>query len=271
MCAFLHKLLRKAGFGHAGAGKSTAILTILNNAIYRKLYRNKIEKLGCRVLEAGTIQEGRELLEKENPDLLLLDSEMPDGSGFDFCRELRQKSEIPILFVSDDTSIEAIREGYEAGCDDYLPLSNCFEVLKARICYLLGRSPEERGQHALPLKEYTILLIEDDLLKQDIVSNMISLLSYRVIACGAVAQAREAMARETPDLILLDAGLPNGSGIDFCRELASTKEIDTQLVLHTVPHDLPGKFECYHAGGEGFLSDPITLETLSFELRSRLP
>ncbi len=72
------------------------------------------------VVESGTIAEGRALLAGERPDLLMLDAELPDGSGFDFCREVRMESDIPILLSSGLAAKERTVEGYGAGCDDYL-------------------------------------------------------------------------------------------------------------------------------------------------------
>ena len=59
-----------------------------------------LQSEGYRVILAGTIEEARKNLDK-TVDLILLDVMLPDGNGYDFCREVRQQNwEIPIIFLT---------------------------------------------------------------------------------------------------------------------------------------------------------------------------
>ncbi len=72
---------------------------------------------------AGTGSEGMALIEVEQPDLIILDVELPDANGYDLCHEIRHKSEFlftPILFISGHTSLEERIRGYSSGGDDYI-------------------------------------------------------------------------------------------------------------------------------------------------------
>lgn len=51
-----------------------------------------------RTIRAETVAQAKEALKTEPPDLILLDVNLPDGNGFDFCREIRQGSDVPIIF-----------------------------------------------------------------------------------------------------------------------------------------------------------------------------
>lgn len=101
-------------------------------------------RMEYQMLEAGSLAAGRTLLESETPDLLLLDAELPDGSGFDFCREVRLYSDIPILLSSGLAEKARIAEGYGAGCSDYLVKPYLLDTLLERIEALRRYQPGSR-------------------------------------------------------------------------------------------------------------------------------
>ena len=131
------------------------ILMIDDSAELRRVLRMAFDLMTeYQLLEAGSLAAGRALLEAETPDLLLLDAELPDGSGFDFCREVRLHSDIPILLSSGLAARERIAEGYAAGCSDYLVKPYLLDTLLERIEALRGYEPrgpchpwEPRSEH----------------------------------------------------------------------------------------------------------------------------
>ena len=83
--------------------------------------------------------ECRDFFENNGADLLLLDINLEDGSGFELCRELREKTQIPILFISarssDDDKIIALN----IGGDDYIQKPYSLGVLLAKVKAVLKR------------------------------------------------------------------------------------------------------------------------------------
>ena len=72
-------------------------------------------------------------------DLIILDINLPDGSGLDFCRELRQTSSLPIIFLTaNDMEIDIVT-GLETGADDYITKPFSLAVLRARVNAVLRR------------------------------------------------------------------------------------------------------------------------------------
>lgn len=120
------------------------ILMIEDDAVTRRRSRDLFTGCGYEALEAANLAEGRALLETENPDLLILDGVLPDGSGFDFCREVRGSSTIPVLFYSSLHTDEDIAAGLAAGGDDYMVKPGDPDVLAARVDALLRRLDPER-------------------------------------------------------------------------------------------------------------------------------
>ncbi len=124
------------------------ILMIDDSAELRRVLRIAFDLMTeYQLFGVGSLAEGRALLESEMPDLLLLDAELPDGSGFDFCREVRLQSDIPILLSSGLAAKERIAEGYGAGCSDYLVKPYLLDALLERI-EALRKQAQKAPYHA---------------------------------------------------------------------------------------------------------------------------
>lgn len=104
-----------------------------------------LEKDGYEVLTAGTKRVGMEIIRKALCDLILLDCNLPDGSGFDLCTEAKEYGDVPILMLTArDTEMDEVK-ALEMGVADYMSKPFSIAVLKARIRKILqGRKPENR-------------------------------------------------------------------------------------------------------------------------------
>src|ERR671937_884008 len=105
---------------------------------------------GFETKVAGTVAEALELA-RGGPDLVLLDVMLPDGSGLDVCRELRQSSRVPIIMLT-ARGEEADRVvGLELGADDYVVKPFSAREVVARIRAVLRRTDamEPAGQGVL--------------------------------------------------------------------------------------------------------------------------
>ena len=99
---------------------------------------------------AGTGAEGIALIDTEQPDLIILDVELPDANGYDLCHEIRHKSEFqftPILFISSHTNLEERIKGYSSGGDDYLSKPFDSSEVVAKVKALI-----RHREHKLDLK-----------------------------------------------------------------------------------------------------------------------
>lgn len=95
---------------------------------------------------ARTIQEAASLWSDGRYDLLLLDVSLPDGSGFDICRQVRQTSNIPIIFLTASDEEINIIMGLDIGGDDYITKPFKLGVLMSRINALLRRVKHFGGE-----------------------------------------------------------------------------------------------------------------------------
>jgi two-component system, OmpR family, response regulator RegX3 len=105
-----------------------------------------IAREGFETKVAGTVAESLALAAQIEPDLVLLDVMLPDGSGFDVCRELRQRSQVPIIMLT-ARGEEADRViGLELGADDYVVKPFSAREVVARIRAVLRRTEASPGR-----------------------------------------------------------------------------------------------------------------------------
>lgn len=106
----------------------------------------KLKKEGYEVFSAFTIKEARQFLEQESIDLLISDISLPDGSGMEFCREARAKSELYIIFLSALDQEVDIVNGYDCGADDYMTKPFSLLVLISKVNAFMRRAVKQEGQ-----------------------------------------------------------------------------------------------------------------------------
>ncbi|CEP81953.1 response regulator transcription factor [Paraclostridium sordellii] len=99
-----------------------------------------LKKDGYNVISNYNISEGYISLKQNNIDFLLLDINLPDGSGLDFCKKINDKINFPIVFFTANGSEEDMIKGFERGCDDYIVKPFSIDILKLKINAILKRN-----------------------------------------------------------------------------------------------------------------------------------
>lgn len=109
------------------------ILLVEDDANILRTNRRILKREGFEVLCAETLGKAREVLREHTPDVLVLDIKLPDGSGLDFCQEIRPTTPVPVLFLTAlDEKSEIIR-GLMAGGNDYITKPYDVDEFVARI------------------------------------------------------------------------------------------------------------------------------------------
>ena len=94
---------------------------------------------GVSTIAVYGVEECRKFLKEHTTELILLDINLEDGSGFDLCKELRQSTNLPILFISARTSDDDKIVALNIGGDDYVQKPYSLGVLLAKVKAVLKR------------------------------------------------------------------------------------------------------------------------------------
>ena len=117
-----------------------SLLFVEDDTAIRTALRLALEDEGYTVHEAKDGADGIAKFADLNPDLVLLDLRLPDISGFEVCRQLRQHSIVPIIMVTAQTDTHDLVAGLEAGADDCVTKPVVAKELAARIRAALRRT-----------------------------------------------------------------------------------------------------------------------------------
>jgi DNA-binding response OmpR family regulator len=123
------------------------ILVVEDEPAISEPLAESLDREGFEPEVAGTLETAREALERQAPDLILLDVMLPDGDGRDLAREIRRGSDVPIIMLTArGEEIDRV-VGLELGADDYVVKPFSMRELTARIRAIMrrGRGTERRG------------------------------------------------------------------------------------------------------------------------------
>lgn len=117
------------------------ILVIDDDTHLRESLTEVLDMEGFETLEAGNARSGISSAKKQNPDVVIMDIQLPDSSGFQICQELRKYSKdfILIMMTGRFLSAEEKTQGLSLGADEYITKPFDVRELSIRIRQLLGR------------------------------------------------------------------------------------------------------------------------------------
>jgi two-component system KDP operon response regulator KdpE len=122
----------------------------------RRILQTTLCEAGYSVILAKNGQEGIDTVVREHPDLVLLDINLPDMSGFDACKMIRVSFAGPILVVTVRNSVRDKIDALDAGADDYIVKPFAIGELLARVRAALRRSSAEQPLPKIETSELTV-------------------------------------------------------------------------------------------------------------------
>jgi PAS domain S-box-containing protein len=228
-----------------------AILVVDDDANIRRFLSYELKSKGYQVFEASNGKEALELARQHHPDLITMDIQMPDISGFDVTAVLKNDEEtrdIPVLIVS---VIEDKEKAYKLGANDYLTKPFTKEKLIAKVNQLLIGTKK------------TILVVDDD---KSLVKSIKYNLKHRGYSTHAAYDGRQALemvAKHAPDLLLLDIIMPNMNGYEVIKALKSRPETsEIRIVLMTGIEIEGGRAKAISAGATEYVPKASGLKKL---------
>lgn len=138
------------------------------------------------VVESHNGKSALEILEKEEIDLILLDLNLPDGSGFDLFPKIKEKKDIPIIFLTANDLEVSVVMGLDMGADDYITKPFKARELVSRIKSVLRRTAKRSDSNIITLHNVVIDLKQAKVFK-DGVDVMLTALEYKILLTLALS------------------------------------------------------------------------------------
>ena len=190
----------------SGAGRT--VLVIDDDPEAQDIVERFLRKDGFEVVTADSGEEGLRLAHKLLPAAITLDVMMPDMDGWSVLRALKADPvlhDVPVVML---TMVDDKSKGYSLGATDYLTKP----VDREQLHYALTR-------YCTPGEPCPVLLVEDDPATREMMVRTLEEANWHVREAGNGREALDQLAREIPQLILLDLMMPVMDGFDFLLEM----------------------------------------------------
>lgn len=112
-----------------------------------------------------------------------------------------------------------------------------------------------------------ILIVDDEPLTVEMLSTFLNLIGHEPVGALSTNQTWDRLAYVEPDAILLDIMLPDGNGLDICKQLRADERWTDIPVIIISAHSPPRTAEAKQVGANGYLEKPIKLDALKSALR----
>ncbi|WP_071516206.1 response regulator transcription factor [Geitlerinema sp. PCC 9228] len=181
------------------------IQIVEGNPHLRSLLGWHLQQLGYVVYQSNSLRQGRQVFEQRQPTLVILDSDLPDGDGLEFCSWLQQQQRSLILMLSARNAETDVVAGLQAGADDYISKPFGMQEFMARVEALLRRYRVVRPPTSLELGDLQINPIQRRVYFQqqpiDLTPQEFSLLYVLASANGLPLSRTELLKKAWPEAI----------------------------------------------------------------------
>lgn len=164
-----------------------------------------MQQASYEVYQSADLSQAREVFQHRQPNLVILDSELPDGDGVEFCRWLQRQSQPLVLMLSARNTEADIVTGLRAGADDYLTKPFGMQEFLARVEALTRRSRTSIAPASLDYGDLTVDLVQRRVRLKgeqiDLTPQEFSLLYVLAQAGGAPLSRSELLRKAWPDEI----------------------------------------------------------------------
>ncbi|WP_294905735.1 response regulator transcription factor [uncultured Eubacterium sp.] len=115
-----------------------------------------LENEGYSVTHASGVKQAIDIISKEKFSLYILDLTLPDGSGYDVCKEIKKQGDLPVIFLTAYDDEVNVVMGFEFGADDYISKPFRLKELLVRIKSVLRRYNNETADGVIKFKGLTV-------------------------------------------------------------------------------------------------------------------
>ncbi len=156
------------------------ILLVEDNETIIMGLKYSLEQEGFQVISAKTAKESKEKLDNKSIDIVLLDVSLPDGNGFEICKEIKEKNDIPVIFLTAQDEETSVVLGLDLGADDYIVNPFRTRELISRIKSVLRRYGKKEENNIIQYKNIKIDTISAKVYKNN-KEIIFTSLEYRIL------------------------------------------------------------------------------------------
>ncbi|MBU1342818.1 MAG: response regulator [Proteobacteria bacterium] len=234
------------------------ILIVDDSITIRKSMITLLNPFNATIIEAKNGQEGFELAEAGNFDIILSDIEMPVMNGIEFCRRIKENPKtrnIPIVVVSSFDSGEDINLGFQVGAAAYITKDEAKELLYNTIKDILLKTSFKR--------ERTILIVDDSISIRRIVQKGLERSGFQVLTAENGKEALYVLNKTLPDMILSDIDMPVMNGYKFCEAVRLKHELKKiPFMVMSANSDRGNMNRMIQQGAVAYICKPFNIDQL---------
>ncbi|MEK5256809.1 response regulator transcription factor [Paenibacillus sp. FSL F4-0125] len=134
----------------------TTILIVEDDRLLNEGLKFMLEKENFNIIQAYSYQQAASKIQDQTLGLVLLDINLPDGSGLALCQEIRRTSSIPVIFLTANDTEQDMVTGFGLGADDYIAKPFSMVVLLQRVKAVLRRTGTDGSSELFQYKDITI-------------------------------------------------------------------------------------------------------------------
>ncbi len=232
-------------------------LIIEDSPVFVKIIEHTLQALGFQTTTVGTAAEATATLDRQTFNVVILDLNLPDQSGLDFCRTLRTNAAhrlLPVLMLTSDESELLLQRALEAGVTELFHKTRLAEIQVSLRDYIERMQRQYKGR---------VLLVEDSPTTAALLKHMLTRMSLTVDQFDTAEAALDAIPDGQYDLIVSDimlAGQISGLGLVRSVRAMESEVARTPILGLSATEDAARKIEMLKLGANDYVSKPVIEE-----------
>lgn len=257
-------LVNRFELEHTRLSRKVPLAVVVDDSrVVRQLFTQQLSAIGIHAETAENGIDGKELIEKLRPDIALVDLEMPRMDGLEMCEAILANPatcNIPIVIISGNVNARVAFKGFMSGTLEFLAKPVDPQLLQETVESLLKRN-QVRQRRA------TAIVLEDSQLVAHMILQQLDTMGVESHWAKTAADFAATATVLVPDIISIDLTLPDGNGLEICRQIRKNRRFDfIPVMIVSGEADRDMLIECLNAGANDFLAKPF----VKAEFRARV-